>query len=89
MDLELAVLGLGMVSHPPYTPDLSSLDFAIFPIIRSQLSSRTMDSNAKNYSTIHTQVLKGRFSHNGFTGTVIEFSMVVNDLKRLSVNYIK
>ena len=29
--LELSLLELGTVSHPPYSPDLAPMDFAIFP----------------------------------------------------------
>ena len=43
-DLELALLGLETVSHPPYSPDLAPFDFAIFPTIKAQLKGKRFSS---------------------------------------------
>lgn len=42
--LELAVLGFGCVSHPPYSPNLAPFDFAMFPNIKSQLKGQRFAS---------------------------------------------
>ena len=42
--LELAALGLGTISHPPYSPDLAPFDFAIFPTIKAQLKGHRFNS---------------------------------------------
>jgi histone-lysine N-methyltransferase SETMAR len=43
-DLEGAVLSFGRVAHPPYSPDLAPFDFAIFPVIKSQLKGQKFTS---------------------------------------------
>lgn len=35
--LELDVLGFQRLAHPPYSPDLAPLDYALFPYLKSQL----------------------------------------------------
>lgn len=35
--LEIELLGFDLLEHPPYSPDLAPMDFAIFPFIKSQL----------------------------------------------------
>ena len=35
--LELGLLGLDTVEHPPYSPDLAPMDFKVFPIVKSAL----------------------------------------------------
>ena len=35
--LEIGVLGFKTISHPPYSPDLAPMDFAIFPTVKKQL----------------------------------------------------
>jgi len=35
--LELDVLGLNRIAHPPYSPDLAPMDFSVFPAIKSEL----------------------------------------------------
>ena len=38
--LELSLLELETIPHPPYSPDLAPMDFAIFPQVKSQLKGR-------------------------------------------------
>jgi histone-lysine N-methyltransferase SETMAR len=35
--LELDLLGFECLKHPPYSPDLAPMDFAVFPYIKSFL----------------------------------------------------
>lgn len=35
--LEIDLLGFNIIEHPPYSPDLAPMDFAVFPFIKSQL----------------------------------------------------
>lgn len=36
-NLELGLLGLDLIEHPPYSPDLAPMDFKIFPVVKSML----------------------------------------------------
>lgn len=42
--LEIGVLGFQTISHPPYSPDLAPMDFAVFPTIKKQLKGRRFQS---------------------------------------------
>lgn len=35
--LELDLLGFSRISHPPYSPDLAPMDFALFPYLKAEL----------------------------------------------------
>lgn len=35
--LELDLLGFSRISHPPYSPDLAPMDFALFPYLKAKL----------------------------------------------------
>ena len=37
---ELAIIGVECLRHPPYSPDLAPMDFAIFPEIKSNLKGQ-------------------------------------------------
>jgi histone-lysine N-methyltransferase SETMAR len=37
IQLELDLLGFKCLKHPPYSPDLAPMDFAVFPYIKSFL----------------------------------------------------
>ena len=41
--LELDVLGLKLVEHPPYSPDLAPMDFKVFPTVKSELKGYRFD----------------------------------------------
>ncbi|XP_052682598.1 histone-lysine N-methyltransferase SETMAR-like [Crassostrea angulata] len=50
--LEIELLGYDLLEHPPYSPDLAPMDFAIFPFIKSQLRGvRFEDSDEPKYAT--------------------------------------
>lgn len=50
--LEIELLGFDLLEHPPYSPDLAPMDFAIFPFIKSQLRGvRFEDSDELKYAT--------------------------------------
>jgi len=42
--LEIGVLGFQTIRHPPYSPDLAPMDFAIFPTIKKQLKGKRFRS---------------------------------------------
>lgn len=42
--LEIDLLGFERISHPPYSPDLAPMDFALFPAIKSQLRGMKFDN---------------------------------------------
>ena len=35
--LEIGLLGFDHVTHPPYSPDLAPMDFAVFPQVKAEL----------------------------------------------------
>ena len=35
--LEIGLLGFDQITHPPYSPDLSPMDFAVFPQVKAEL----------------------------------------------------
>jgi histone-lysine N-methyltransferase SETMAR len=41
--LELDLLGFECLKHPPYSPDLAPMDFAVFPYIKSFLCGQRFD----------------------------------------------
>jgi histone-lysine N-methyltransferase SETMAR len=41
--LELDLLGFECLKHPPYSPDLAPMDFAVFPYIKSFLRGQRFD----------------------------------------------
>mgnify|MGYP000208112739 CR=1 FL=1 len=42
--LELDVLGFGRVDHFPYSPDLASFDFDVYPKVKSQIKGLQFSS---------------------------------------------
>jgi [histone H3]-lysine36 N-dimethyltransferase SETMAR len=47
----LAVLGLPLLDHPPYSPDLAPFDFAIFPDLKLKLKGQKFGSIAELQTT--------------------------------------
>ena len=41
--LNISILGFQQINHPPYSPDLASLDFAFFPYLKKPLRGRRFD----------------------------------------------
>ena len=35
--LEITLLGFDKITHPPYSPDLAPMDFAVFPHVKAEL----------------------------------------------------
>jgi histone-lysine N-methyltransferase SETMAR len=44
---EISRLGFIQLSHPPYSPDLASSDFYLFPKLKKNLANKTLSSNEK------------------------------------------
>ena len=55
--LEISVLGMKQMSHPPYSPDLAPFDFAIFPHIKLQLQGVRFET-LKNLQTAVNSIIK-------------------------------
>ena len=43
---KLAYLGFHCLDHPPYSPDLTPLDYHLFPGLKNQLKGRHFSSDA-------------------------------------------
>jgi len=59
--LEISVLGMKQMSHPPYSPDLAPFDFAIFPHIKLQLKGVRFET-LKDLQTAVNGVIKSTTS---------------------------
>ena len=63
---EIGIFGFKTIRHPPYTPDLAPMDFAIFPTVKTAqdnavLFSAEISSGYKpDCRTIWTAVVRGR-----------------------------
>lgn len=87
--LELAVLGFGSVSHPPYSPDLAPFDFAMFPTIKSQLKGQRFASLQElRPSVLHNSMTVNgteTFTDSGFIAITALLNMVASTSKSSSV----
>ena len=63
---EISVLGFKTIRHPPYTPGLAPMDFAIFPTVKTvqgnavPLSLEISSSYKPDCCTVWTAVVRGR-----------------------------
>ena len=57
--LELSLLDLECISHPPYSPDLAPMDFAVFSQIKKHLKGRRFDN--QHELTIATRSIIAQF----------------------------
>jgi histone-lysine N-methyltransferase SETMAR len=51
IQLELDLLGFECLKHPPYSPDLAPMDFAVFPYIKSFLRGQEVMNIILNMKT--------------------------------------
>ena len=51
---KLAYLGFHCLDHPPYSPDLASSDYHLFPGLKKQLKSRHFSSDAEVIAAAET-----------------------------------
>jgi len=51
---ETGLLGLPVVDHPPYSPNLAPSDYHLFPGLKKQLKGRHFLSNAEVTATMET-----------------------------------
>lgn len=52
--LEIQLLGFETLLHAPYSPDLAPMDFAVFPLIKSQLRGIKF----RNFTELRTATLR-------------------------------
>jgi len=58
---KLAYLGFQRLDHPPYSPDLASSDYHLFPGLKKQLKGRHFSSNAEVIAAAETWLV-GKYS---------------------------
>jgi len=51
---KLAYLGFQCLDHPPYSPDLTPLDYHLFPGLKKQLKGHHFSSHAEVIATAET-----------------------------------
>jgi len=51
---KLVYLGLQCLDHPPYSPDLTLLDYHLFPGLKKQLKGRHFSSNTEVIASAET-----------------------------------
>ena len=51
---KLASLGFQCLDHPPYSPDLASSDYRLFPLLKNQLKVRHFSSDAEVIAAAET-----------------------------------
>lgn len=49
-------LGYERLQHPPYSPDLAPMDFAVFPRLKAELRGRRFDSEDELKYAVRTSV---------------------------------
>ncbi len=57
--LEISLMEMECIRHPPYSPDLAPMDFAVFPEIKAQLRGRRFGSLGE--LTVQTQRIISHF----------------------------
>jgi hypothetical protein len=57
--LELDLLGFKCLKHPPYSPDLAPMDFAVFPYIKSFLRGQRFNDLPELRQEVMNIILKG------------------------------
>ncbi|KAK3084951.1 hypothetical protein FSP39_021962 [Pinctada imbricata] len=65
-NLELDVLGVQRLQHPPYSPDLAPLDFAYFPLLKDHARGRKFTSEEEIRYFVHS--FNSSLSKDWFTG---------------------
>ena len=49
LQLEISLLGFEILGHPPYSLDLASMDFCVFPELKSQLREKNIFDSADDH----------------------------------------
>ena len=81
VDLKIALLRFHRLSHPPYSPALAPLDFAHFPMLKSNLRGHMFNLLYKPFTDPSVVIGSKMCSNNGFEGTGSVWNTQTDNLK--------